>query len=538
MHSPQSEFSKIFTYLNFLLLATMVLWSGCTRELETILAPIPDEQESLRTALQRAGEGGRVFVVFDGEPDPDIIVTTTSDVADFGGSQNVGDLPGLDGVVSLREAILAANNTAGPQVIAFNIPTSDPGFNETVFTIKPQSTGLPALQQSGTIIDGTTQTLFSGDTNPLGPEIVLDGSEAGPSFGILIPGSSINNTIRGIVIHSFAQTGVQVDGPSEIVQCYIGTNETGSVALGNGWQGIAVTGTGTIIRENLISGNATIATASEIQVSGPEGDLGGNTVIEENLIGTDRTGTVALGSVLGVWLPNTKDNIIKGNLISGNESGGIGITGNSTSNLIEENLIGTDITGNNPLPNKGGGIDISTAGATNNIVKRNTIAFNDIFGISVNRDATTNTISHNSIFSNQGLGIDLAGPGGCCPDGVTQNDAGDIDIGSNNLMNFPVLTSAKTTPGKLIVKGTIDTPNPRSVIVEFFANPVPDPGGDPSGHGEGAIFLGSKWPNPQGKFTATLPSVSPGTLIAATATDAAGNTSEFSANIEAKAPGQ
>ena len=42
---------------------------------------------------------------------PDIIVTTTSDVADFGGGQQVGDLPGLDGLVSLREAILAARNT-------------------------------------------------------------------------------------------------------------------------------------------------------------------------------------------------------------------------------------------------------------------------------------------------------------------------------------------------------------------------------------------------------------------------------------------
>lgn len=66
---------------------------------------------------------------------PDIIVSATSDVVDFGGAQQISDLPGPDGVVSLREAITAANNTTGPNVIGFNIPTNDPGFDGSVFTI-------------------------------------------------------------------------------------------------------------------------------------------------------------------------------------------------------------------------------------------------------------------------------------------------------------------------------------------------------------------------------------------------------------------
>ena len=71
----------------------------------------------------------------------------------------------------------------------------------------------------------------------------------------------------------------------------------------------------------------------------------------------------------------------------------------------------------------------------------------------------------------------------------------------------------------------------------MYVNPVPTPGGDPSGHGEGAEFLGTVTPNKKGKFTATLPAVEPGTLISATTTDADGNTSEFAANIEATGPG-
>ena len=132
------------------------------------------------------------------------------------------------------------------------------------------------------------------------------------------------------------------------------------------------------------------------------------------------------------------------------------------------------------------------------------------------------------IYSNKGLGIDIN------EDGVTPNDPGDGDTGPNNLMNYPVLNDAKVTQGKLHVKGTIDTQNPETVTIEFFANPVPNPGGDPSGYGEGAIYLGSNQPNPQGKINATLPTVAPGTLITATATDANGNTSEFSAYIEAR----
>jgi hypothetical protein len=126
------------------------------------------------------------------------------------------------------------------------------------------------------------------------------------------------------------------------------------------------------------------------------------------------------------------------------------------------------------------------------------------------------------------LGIDLGS------DGVTPNDPGDGDAGPNNLQNYPVLTSALVTPGRLVVQGTIDSPDPASIVIELFANPVPNPGPDSSGYGEGAVYLGSVQPNPRGMFTAALPSVVVGTLITATATDAVGNTSEFAQNIEAK----
>jgi len=91
----------------------------------------------------------------------DIVVTTTSDLADFEYPQMIENLPGPDNVVSLREALIAANNEGGNKVIAFNIPLSDPGFNENeAFVIRPTSM-LPALYTDEITIDGTSQSDFT-----------------------------------------------------------------------------------------------------------------------------------------------------------------------------------------------------------------------------------------------------------------------------------------------------------------------------------------------------------------------------------------
>ena len=91
---------------------------------------------------------------------------------------NVND----SGPGSLRQAIDDANQNPGPDSIVFNIPTSSPGFDGKAFTIQPLS-ALSPLTDANTTIDGATQTAFTGDTNPSGPEVVLDGSQAGFAGG-------------------------------------------------------------------------------------------------------------------------------------------------------------------------------------------------------------------------------------------------------------------------------------------------------------------------------------------------------------------
>src|SRR5262249_8967925 len=127
---------------------------------------------------------------------------------------------------------------------------------------------------------------------------------------------------------------------------YIGTDVTGTLALANP-QGIGDNGFRTIIggtlpgARNLISGNP----QQGIVLAGT------NSMVKGNYIGTDWTGTVALGNGQGVQIYEGSGNTIggtmsgAGNLISGNSQEGIFIDFRSSASTIQGNLIGTDVTG-------------------------------------------------------------------------------------------------------------------------------------------------------------------------------------------------
>jgi hypothetical protein len=261
-----------------------------------------------------------------------------------------------------------------------------------------------------------------------------------------------------------------------------------------------------------------------------------------NFIGTDPSGTLDRGNggrgVVLLTGPGTSSNTIGGsrpaarNLISGNELGGVGLFG-ATDNAILGNLIGTEKDGTSDLGNSGGGVAFfnATGGTTDNIVggtlpdTANTIAFNGEDGIEVNQDSSTgNGILRNSIFSNSGLGIDLA------DDGATPNDEDDGDTGPNGLQNKPNLTSAENSATTTTIEGSLNSVPNRTFRVRFFSNP--------SGN-EGKKYIGAKnvTTNANGD-TGTFAfepenKVGGNQNVTATATGTTtGNTSEFSAPEE------
>src|SRR5206468_11785976 len=106
----------------------------------------------------------------------------------------------------------------------------------------------------------------------------------------------------------------------------------------------------------------------------------------------------------------------------------------------------------------------------------NTIAFNSGRGVRVGQGEFV-TIVGNSSAANGGLGIDLAG------DGVTPNDAGDVDIGPNDLQNFPVITAAFAGSTTRVSASLSSLPN-ADFLLSFYASDA----ADPSGFGEGQRY--------------------------------------------------
>ncbi|MCO5195876.1 MAG: CSLREA domain-containing protein, partial [Anaerolineae bacterium] len=436
---------------------------------------------------------------------------------------------------TLREAITTANANPGKDLIAFNIPGDGP------HTIQPL-TPLPDITDS-VIIDGYTQPGASPNESPVG--LGIDATlmiELDGSFATGLRFLAADNEVCGLVLNRFPGPAVDLyhGGIDTLVAGnYIGTDVTGELNLGNG-TGVSVDSfaNGTVIGglhpslRNLLAGNGI-----GVQITNNHYEYSVVTVLG-NLIGTNAAGTSAIPNGFGVWVATyAENNVIGGddpgapNVISGNSYCGVFLGLKVSNNHILNNYIGTDVSGNVPLPN-GCGIKLEAGGgvwADSHEFARNTIAYNLGSGIEItgndppNAWTGGNTMAENSIFANGGLGIDLEA------DGVTLNDPGDLDEGANDLQNYPELTLAASTGSGIRIQGTLSSVPDSEFHLEFFANRSCDE----SGYGEGEQFLGSgdvtTGPDGVAEFDVIVPpDQAIGQFITATATNAVGSTSEFS----------
>jgi hypothetical protein len=205
---------------------------------------------------------------------------------------------------------------------------------------------------------------------------------------------------------------------------------------------------------------------------------------------------------------------------------------------VQGNAVGVDESGIKPLPNNGDGIKVGGPGTAPNVIGAatpggpgaNHIAYNLGGGITA-FGGTHDTIRGNSIHEN-GLGIDLNG------NGPTANDPLDDDTGPNALQNFPIIQSVEhfgpQGSGSTRILGKFKSVPSTLFDLDFYSNPAcPN---FPREFLEGETYLGSSQVTTDGSGNAsidvTLPVVTEvGARISATATDPAGNTSEFSQRI-------
>jgi len=392
----------------------------------------------------------------------------------------------------------------------------------------------------GVIISGEGTTGNTVVNNRIGTTEDGTGSLPNHTYGVMIEARATGNTIgtpgegnliSGNTYHSGVYIADAGTSHNNVEGNLIGTNADDTGALEN-LVGVTI---GLGATDNTIGGTAA-GDANVISGNAEEGVViagagtNGN-VVEGNDIGTDLTGTMAIpNGFSGVAIDNgASKNTIGGtsqasaNIISANKEDGIHIKDATTlDNAIQGNLIGTEEDGVTPLPNSYG-VFIS-AGANNNVIGGlnggNTIADNTHAGVAITGTGSVgNTISQNSIFGNGTIGIDLGNTGM-----RSTNTSGGPHTGPNQLQNYPVLTGITVSGSSDVLHGTLNSTPLSAFTIEIFSSP--------SG-GQGETYLGSvpvktdKFGNASFMF-AFAPSAGD-SYLTATATDANGNTSEFSA---------
>jgi uncharacterized repeat protein (TIGR01451 family) len=435
-------------------------------------------------------------------------------------------------------------------------------------------------------IDGYTQHGSNPNTNPLTtaanavPLIELSSAVGTGSTGLRITAG--NSTVRGLVINGFQDSiTLQTNGGNAIAGNFIGTDPTGTMA-----KPLATFGLGISIVDspnntvggpnpgdrNLLSGN----------VGRAAGNSAGNALgmlIQGNFIGTDFTGTKALGNQYGILFVAAQSGsgiTIGGttlgarNLISGNTYSGIEM-GNYSGTVIQGNFIGMDVTGTSGIGNNGSGaVNLwsgqgDTVGGTvsgaGNLISANvggiSLAVDDsiVQGNLIGTDVTgTHDLGNFTVGvvvngTNNTIGGTVADAGNTiafvtsskipneAPIGVL-NVPGNKILGNSIFGNLcpgigfaglskPVLTGATGTS----IAGTLNGPANTAFRLEFFA--TPDTG--EFSNAQGKTFLGTTDvitdPTGNSSFTFVRPAGIPaGQFLTSTATDPRG-TSAFSGAI-------
>jgi uncharacterized repeat protein (TIGR01451 family) len=411
-------------------------------------------------------------------------------------------------------------------------------------------------------LDASLQPGYAGS-----PIIEIDGSAAAANLaGFHI--SAGGSTVRGFVIHGFRGAdplgaGIQLDtaGGNTITANWLGTDTTGAAAgaavASNNTQGLLILnsagnqvgGTDPADR-NVMSGN-------RLRGMHLEGTSASGNTIEGNYFGTSADGTAAVPNPMGIYFREAPDNTFggtangAGNVVSGNSIHGVYLVGDdSDRNIVKGNTIGLNAAQTGALGNGGAGIatfeaDDAEIGGTENGAA-NVISANST-GIGLHTGSTGTLIRRNAIYDNTGLGIDHG-----FNSAVDPND-GAVGAGSNNGLDYPVITSALLGSGTLSVTGYVGSAPGQAAFanVEIDVLVADNDPADQDGevilgdglsepHGEAQTFIDSCTTAADGTFDCDL--TVPGTVtlisgdfITALAYDAAGNTSEFGVDVAVSA---
>ena len=300
----------------------------------------------------------------------------------------------------------------------------------------------------GTDINGTADLGNGQDgITTSNPACQIGGSTTTPGTA---PGNVISgNNSDGVSISNDAADGCTINGN------IIGLSANGTADLGNSFNGVQVSGSA----DNTLIGGTTASSRNILSGNDTSGILLTSTastgsMIQGNFIGTDITGALDVGNTQdGINVDNTPGAQIggmtptpgtaPGNVISGNNSDGIEITGDTAdTSAIRGNIIGLNATGAAAVGNTVNGVlitnsaDTATIGGTT-ANDRNIISGNGQDGIRISTtDTTGNIVSGNFIgtdlngtadLGNLLIGVEIIGSSG--------NTIGGTTAGARNIIS-------------------------------------------------------------------------------------------------------
>ena len=360
---------------------------------------------------------------------------TITDPVDMNGSQPDGS-PGIELVGTGLPGVIVPPGIPGeiPRAAGLHIATVDCTVRGMIIN---------GFSHAGILIDGGGGHVIAGNYLGTDPSGTVPLGNGFPFTNLLFPGVEVSNSsnnriggetpadrnvisANGVGVRITAFDSFWVGGTpapaldNAITGNYIGTDVSGTYGLGNFVRGVEAEATEDLVIDgNVISDNGFVGLppgtpafnfSSAITLFANE--LG--SVITDNLIGTDASGTALIsnGRALGNGRTGIEGSgtgtLVKGNVIAG--SGRHGIEAVSAVDwIIEDNIIGSDITKTQDFGNGQGGITFAFPGSSNNIVRDNFVANNFSVGIGL-LVTEGNLIEGNTVVLNGDVGI-FAGQG-------------------------------------------------------------------------------------------------------------------------------